>query len=101
MHFLKNLFVVLFLICFTQPLLAQDNSQEIEIKCIEVAQAYAQEHEGPWSADAKFGFRNKHICTVVVSQIGYDGQICYPSYSIDLKNWKVTQINYAGCIDQN
>lgn len=91
------------LILCVQPVLAQDTNEEIEIhnKCIASAQSYAKEQDGPWSSDARFGFMNNYICTVVVSEIGYDGQLCHPTYSVSLKSWKVTQVNYAGCIDQN
>lgn len=78
------------------------NELNIEKKCMLVARNYAQKHpDSPWSKDARFGYVNSYICTVYVSQVGYDGNLCYPSYVIDLRTWKVTQINFAGCIDQN
>jgi hypothetical protein len=77
-------------------------SPEIAKKCMSVAYGYSQKHAGlPWSADARFGYINSHICTILVSDVGYDGQVCNPTYVIDLRSWSVTQIDFAGCIDQN
>lgn len=95
MKLLMTLFLTL-----PHPLFAQEIN-EIENKCLQVARTYAEEENTPWSSDARFGYRNKHVCTVIVSALGYDNQTCYPTYAIDLKSWKVTQLNFAGCIDQN
>jgi hypothetical protein len=84
------------------PVLANPGYSELENKCMAIAREYADEHGGqPWSPDARFGYVNKYICTVVVTQEAYDGRPCTNSYVISLKTWKVTDISPDDCIDQN